>query len=180
MHCGGICFIDEIGKIRPRALALLVSVLDERRYIDSTVLGERVHAHPGFRFVAATNTGEVNSLPEFVRSRLRPVIEVGFPPQQEINEIIARHIPSEQNIAALLDVFWGLWAGAKRPPTPRDAIHQLALASSLGDFDRIGPINESNGDQSPLERQNSAAISGSVKTEHLREAFKQLFAQGLE
>ncbi|MFO7614738.1 MAG: AAA family ATPase [Bacteroidales bacterium] len=35
MALGQICFIDEIAKIRPRALALLVSVLDERRYIDS-------------------------------------------------------------------------------------------------------------------------------------------------
>src|SRR5664280_305757 len=63
---GGIFFLDEIGKIRPRALALLVSVLDERRYIDSTLLGERVKAQPSFRFVAATNTGEVSSLPEFI------------------------------------------------------------------------------------------------------------------
>ena len=56
MHMGGIYFIDEIGKIRPRALALLVSVLDERRYIDSTLLGERVYADRNFRFIAATNT----------------------------------------------------------------------------------------------------------------------------
>ena len=30
---GGICFIDEIGKIRARALAPLASLLDERRYL---------------------------------------------------------------------------------------------------------------------------------------------------
>ena len=52
MKEGGICFIDEIAKIRPRALALLVSVLDERRYIDSNLLGERVEAHERFRFIA--------------------------------------------------------------------------------------------------------------------------------
>ena len=46
MERGAICFIDEIGKIRPRALALLVSVLDERRYIDSTLLGTRIKADP--------------------------------------------------------------------------------------------------------------------------------------
>jgi len=82
MLVGGICFIDEIAKIRPRALALLVSVLDERRYIDSTLLGERVEAKPGFRFVAATNTADLegNALPEFLKSRMRPVISVGYPP----------------------------------------------------------------------------------------------------
>jgi MoxR-like ATPase len=78
---GGIFFLDEIGKIRPRALALLVSVLDERRYIDSTLLCERVFAHPGFRFIAATNTGEIGMLPEFIRSRMRPVIKIGHPPR---------------------------------------------------------------------------------------------------
>jgi hypothetical protein len=38
---GAVCFVDEIAKIRTRALAPLASLLDERRYIDSTLLGER-------------------------------------------------------------------------------------------------------------------------------------------
>src|SRR3989337_3288926 len=52
---GAICFIDEIAKIRLRALAPLASVFDERRYIDSNILGERIYAQPGFRFIAAPN-----------------------------------------------------------------------------------------------------------------------------
>src|ERR1035438_1596531 len=52
---GAIFFLDEIGKIRPRALSLLASVLDERRYLDSTLLGERIYADPNFRLIAATN-----------------------------------------------------------------------------------------------------------------------------
>jgi len=124
---GGICFIDEIGKIRPRALALLVSVLDERRYIDSALLGERVYAAPGFRFIAATNTGEINALPEFIRSRMRPVIKVGLPDKVELNSIIKHQFPGVQPyLEHLLDTFWSLWerrgAGGKYP-TPREAIH---------------------------------------------------------
>ena len=107
---GGIFFLDEIGKIRPRALALLVSVLDERRYIDSTLLCERVFAHPGFRFIAATNTGEVGLLPEFIRSRMRPVIKIGYPPRQEIEEIIQRKFKKRMdNLDGLVERFWFMW-----------------------------------------------------------------------
>ncbi|MSU64305.1 MAG: MoxR family ATPase [Pedosphaera sp.] len=102
MHRGGICFIDEIGKIRPRTLALLASVLDDRRYIDSTLLGERVHAHARFRFTAATNTGETHALPEFIRSRLLPVIEVGHPPKEEVNQIISRQTANQPELEKFL------------------------------------------------------------------------------
>jgi len=89
---GGICFVDEIAKMRPRALAPLASLLDERRYLDSNNLGERIHAHPAFRFVAATNTADMkgNLLPDFIRSRIRPIIRVGYPERREINQILSR------------------------------------------------------------------------------------------
>jgi hypothetical protein len=48
----------------------------------------RIYAQPGFRFISASNTGELGLLPEFIRSRMRPVIKVGYPPRQEIDEII--------------------------------------------------------------------------------------------
>ena len=51
---GGIYFADGICKLKPRSLAPYESVLDDRRYVDSSFLGERIHAHPGFRFIAAT------------------------------------------------------------------------------------------------------------------------------
>jgi MoxR-like ATPase len=96
MRVGGICFVDEIAKVRPRALALLSSVLDERHYIDSILLGARVNSHPGFRFIAATNTADIagSALPEFLRSRLRPVIEVGYPSPEEIAKIVRTRFPT--------------------------------------------------------------------------------------
>jgi MoxR-like ATPase len=174
MHQGGICFIDEIGKIRPRALALLASVLDERRYIDSTLLGERIVAHPRFRFIAATNTGDINALPEFVRSRLRPVIEVGFPPKEEINQIITRQSAEEVELEKLLEAFWDLFAGIKRAPSPRDAVHLFALATSLRDYDRLEYAKQigGNGGGRPLMSDPPP-----VTPEHLGEAFRQLFRE---
>lgn len=178
MNRGGICFIDEIGKIRPRALALLASVLDERRYIDSTLLGERIHAHPSFRFIAATNTGEINMLPEFIRSRLRPVIEVSHPPKEEINQIISRRTANEPELENLIQTFWDLFGGIKRQPSPRDAIHLFALAGNLREYDRTVAKTRpaGNGSDHRVLLPKAQAVYP-ISPEHLGEAFRQLFQQ---
>jgi len=169
MHEGGICFIDEIGKIRPRALALLVSVLDERRYIDSTLLGERIHAQPSFRFIAATNTGEVNGLPEFIRSRMRPLIEMDFPPKEEIDSIAGRLLGPATSNEDLLKSFWELWSGSDHRPTPRDTIHHFALATRLA---QPPSLKLRGNGHARLERGKSGAV---LESKHLKEAFEQLF-----
>jgi MoxR-like ATPase len=179
MHRGGICFVDEIGKVRPRALALLASVLDERRYIDSTLLGERVQAHPRFRFIAATNTGEINVLPEFIRSRMRPVIEVGYPPKEEINQIISRQTAHETQSEKLLQTFWDLFAGIQRPPSPRDAIHVFALAASLRDYEISDAEKKLASDGVDGRFLLEPPLTESpITPENLSEAFRQLFRQG--
>ncbi|GMV94887.1 MAG: hypothetical protein AMXMBFR82_46650 [Candidatus Hydrogenedentota bacterium] len=180
MRTGAIYFIDEIAKIRPRALALLVSVLDERQYIDSTLLGERVYAHPGFRFIAATNTADLEgqSMPEFIRSRLRPIIKVGYPPRDEVNRILkAQHARLQTDGDHLLDYFWVLWerSGMTNPPTPRDAIYTFDLALSLADFNAMGlreAIMHPGADHIRLE---SAVTSDGLAKEHVEQAFNELF-----
>jgi len=139
---GGICFIDEIGKIRQRALAPLVSVLDERRYLDSDLLGERFHAHSGFRFVAATNSDDLdeNPLPKFIKSRLRPVIAVEGSTREEIERIVSdRFERTAGNGTDLLHCFWELWErrGGNRAPTPRDSLYIFGYAINLADFDAV-------------------------------------------
>jgi MoxR-like ATPase len=173
MHLGDICFIDEIAKIRPRALALLVSVLDERRYIDSTLLGLRVEAHEGFRFIAATNTADLegNALPEFIRSRMRPVIPVGYLPQDQLEDIVAKRYPRLQSqVAPLLEHFWRLWwrKDDKTPPTPRDVIYVFDLALSLADF----RILDKRTRPYPLKVSGAGAT---VEREDLDIAFQELF-----
>ena len=141
MYNGGICFIDEIGKIRPRALALLVSVLDERRYIDSTLLGERIYAHPAFRFVAATNTTDINLLPEFILSRMRPQINLGFPPREEIDNIIQNQCSGlKKEVDRLIDLFWVLCSKNKNigAVAPRDVIYLFGWAAKLSEFEASG------------------------------------------
>jgi MoxR-like ATPase len=177
---GGIFFLDEIGKIRPRALALLVSVLDERRYIDSTLLCERIFALPGFRFIAATNTGEVSALPEFIRSRMRPVIKIGYPPRQEIEEIIRQQFNGRmENLSALVERFWYLWdkkGSAATLLTPRDALAVFSLASSICDFEMYDGNEKlrTDGKTDNLALEATAAQI-SVKCEHLEKAIWELF-----
>jgi MoxR-like ATPase len=177
---GGIFFLDEIGKIRPRALALLVSVLDERRYIDSSLLCERVFASPGFRFIAATNTGELGMLPEFIRSRLRPVIKIAYPPRQEIEEIIQKQFKKRvENLDTIVERFWFLWDKkdpSKTPLTPRDAIAIFSMASNFCH------LESQQGKDGLLisDRKNSPCLNVmddqiAVKCEHLERAIMELF-----
>jgi MoxR-like ATPase len=166
---GAICFIDEIAKIRPRALAPLASVLDERRYIDSTLLGERIYASPGFRFIAATNTTDLegNMLPDFIKSRMRPVINVGYPGQDEIEGIIrSRFQAMHNNGKPLLDLFWKLWREkhGERPPTPRDSIYIFGYALNIADFQAIE-------NERPVFLESSDN-SVTLIAEHLEQAFE--------
>lgn len=172
---GGICFIDEIAKIRPRALAALVSILDERRYADSILLGERVCARRGFRFIAATNTGDMDEtpLPDFIRSRLRPVISVGYPERKEIDSILRSHFEEMRNDGvSLLDRFWDLWRRDEgdRPPTPRDSIYIFSYAFDLANFEMCAS-------QPPYDLEFRAG-SRAIDAQHLERAF-EAFRQNL-
>ena len=180
MYNGGICFIDEIGKIRPRALALLVSVLDERRYIDSTLLGERIHAHPGFRFVAATNTADLTLLPEFIVSRMRPQICIGYPPKEEIDDILRDQCKGvKKEVDKLIDLFWMLWmdyGGKIGAIAPRDAIYLFGWASKLSSFDTTGGRKTLMDayPEKPYQLNEEHSITG-IRPEHLKQAFQKLF-----
>lgn len=177
---GGIAFIDEIGKIRPRALALLVSALDERRYMDSNLLGERIQAHPGFRFIAATNTNDIHLLPEFILSRMRPQIHLGYPPREEIDMMIRNQCQGmNDEIDRLIDLFWILWVEYKGPNeaiAPRDAIYLFGWAAKLSAFEKQGGLQTlgNAGSAHPYDLQPDADYTG-IRPEHLQQAFSRLF-----
>ncbi len=181
---GGICFIDEIGKIRPRALALLVSVLDERRYIDSTLLGEGVYAHDGFRFIAATNSADINLLPEFILSRMKPLIKVDYPRPDEIDDVIRAHFKGMNGeVNLLLDVFWALWHNNSRDHqnlSVRDALNVFGLASKLAAHELSSKPHAARVLFFP---DKASGINGNsflnVRKDHLVKAFNQLIGEKL-
>ncbi len=175
MHEGEICFIDEIAKIRPRALALLVSVLDSRRYIDSNLLGERIYAKPGFRFLAATNTADLaaNTMPEFLGSRLQPVIEISYPPRAEMSQILRTRFPRfGERLEELIACFWSLWRerDANKLPAPRDVLYVFSLAGNLAALGKNGDSRSV-----PREEEELPRPVRHISTHHLQQAFRQIF-----
>jgi len=178
MFKGGICFIDEIGKFPGKALALLASVLDDRRYIDLDLIGERIHAHPQFRFVAATNSEDMEGLPDFVRSRLFPLIRVDKPEPEMINSIIKHQFPSQQqSMAKLLNSFWSLWdknCYEGESPSPRDVIQIFSLAAKLADYDGAGvALKTGKKTQGKGHLSTQSAGGGKLCKEHLERALMQ-------
>jgi MoxR-like ATPase len=165
---GGIVFIDEIGKFRARALAPLAPVLDDRRYLDSTLLGKRIYAKSGFRLIAATNSVDLatEALPDFVRSRLRPVLRIGYPPRGEIRRIVeGRFGRIRVDGDGLMKQFWGLWDQHRGGslPSPRDTLYTFSLAMSLADH------------EAGITYPGAVARPAKVNKRHLEEAFGQIF-----
>jgi MoxR-like ATPase len=164
---GMVFFIDGLGKLRKRALAPLESVLDERRYLDVNILGERIEAQAGFRLIAATNPSDLddNVLPDFISSRVKPVIPFGYPSEEEINRILRSRYPTlAADSKPLLDCFWKLWReeSGDRPPSPRDGEKIFAYAQSLADRENAAP-----GEVVLLEH---AGAPSPIATKHVEEA----------
>ena len=178
MFKGGICFIDEIGKFPGKALALLASVLDDRRYLDLDLIGERIQAHPRFRFIAATNSEDMEGLPDFVRSRLFPLIRVDKPEPEMISTIVKQQFPSQQQeMTRLLKSFWSLWNENFKEweaPSPRDVIQIFSLADKLADHDESGmAFSAGKPSQKTILLPGRGAAGNSFRQEHLERALKQ-------
>lgn len=130
---GGVCFLDEIGKVPPRALSLLASVLDDRRSLTSILAGFTVTAAPEFRFCAAMNDSDAatSGLPGFIDERLRPVFRVGYQTANELLAIVESR--ADSGARPLLERF-KLWlARQERPLSPRQALQIVSLAVRLLD-----------------------------------------------
>jgi hypothetical protein len=179
MWKGGICFIDEIGKFPGKALSLLASVLDDRRYIDLDMIGERIHAHPHFRFIAASNSEDLEGLPDFVRSRLFPVIRVNKPETALINRMICHQFAtSQQSMEILLQSFWEQWDASsvdEEAPSPRDVLQIFTLAGKLADYERSGDKIQKNGrrQRSSKVAQKCLKENGGITQDHLHQALQQ-------
>ena len=92
---GGICILDEANRMTEKSWASLAPLLDDRRYIESIIAGVKIPAHPEFRIVATMNDDSSTfNLPEYIESRLKPILEVEFPKEDELLEIIRHHLPT--------------------------------------------------------------------------------------
>src|SRR5919108_5887637 len=91
---GGIAILDEGNRMSEKSWASLAPLLDRRRYVESLVAGVKIRAHPDFRFVATMNDDSSTfDLPEYIHSRLMPMIVIDFPEPEEELSILRQNLP---------------------------------------------------------------------------------------
>jgi MoxR-like ATPase len=99
MLTGGIAILDEGNRMPERAWASLAPLMDDRRYVESTIASVKVPAHPQFRMCVTMNQdASVYELPGYIQSRLKPKIEIVAPPwemQERILLLKCPHVDAE-------------------------------------------------------------------------------------
>lgn len=111
-------------------------------------------------------------LPDFISSRVRPVIEVDPPSNAELEQIIkTRFQRVNEGGEVLLRRFWTLWREHRKdvPPSPRDSIYLFGLTLSLADAEAADAVER-------LGPSDRVFVQPQVR--HLEEAFQQLFLSG--
>ena len=123
---GAVFLCDELGELHETALAMLLTLLDDQQCIESTLLGQRIHAHPRFRFIATMNSadpliGRLTTNDKLAR-RL-DLIEVGDFSARDIQTLVDRRFPASRSNGRLLRHFWKCWRRLHQDslPTPSDA-----------------------------------------------------------
>ena len=137
MIVGGVCILDEGNRMQEKAWASLAPLLDSRRYIESISVGLMLKAHPDFRFVATMNDdASCFELPEYIKSRLHPHINLDFPDRSEERKILEVNLPFTN--PTVLDYVADFLSVARREGedyTPRDGIHIANYAGKLVDYE---------------------------------------------
>jgi MoxR-like ATPase len=135
MARGGLCLIDEIGKLRPRTLAMLAPVADHRRTLHSALAGFSLTAHRDFRLLATSNSTDFTTaaLPEFITERLSVRIHLDMPDRPALDRILReRFCRAHENTDTFLSLFWELWPQRfERLPSPRQLIQTCQFACNL-------------------------------------------------
>jgi MoxR-like ATPase len=95
---GGICILDEANRMNEKTWASLASLLDDRRYVDSVIAGVKLRAHPEFRLVSTMNSDSSTfNIPDYIQSRLRPIIKVDPPARKELAAIVQHNVPGSSS-----------------------------------------------------------------------------------
>ena len=106
MVTGAVCILDEGNRMSEKSWASLAPLLDHRRYIESIIAGIKVDAHPEFRCCVTMNDdSSTYELPDYIMSRIQPMIEISFPPREEELKILKYNIPyaTEELLAQTVD-----------------------------------------------------------------------------
>jgi hypothetical protein len=130
---GGVLLLDEGNRMPERSWASLAPLMDERRYVESTLAAIKIHAHPDFRLCVTMNDdASVYELPGYVQSRLKPKIEIVRPPWEMQERIVRLKCPGVDD-DLLRGVFEELTrrASAGRRDSIRDVLTLAEYAQKL-------------------------------------------------
>ena len=130
MLTGGVCLLDEGNRMNEKSWASLAPLLDGRRMVESIVAGVTIHASANFRSAVTMNQDESTfEIPDYIQSRLQPMLEVGFPDRQDEMAILQYHLPFvEADMLAMTVEFLQQSHKLKLDFSPRDGINLLRYA----------------------------------------------------
>src|SRR5579863_2768242 len=130
---GGIAILDEGNRMSEKSWASLAPLLDNRRYVESIVAGIKIKAHANFRLVATMNDdASTFELPEYIHSRLQPMILIDFPERHEEFAILRENLPfGDDHILNYVTDFLQQAHAADERYTARDGINMARFAMKL-------------------------------------------------
>src|SRR5262249_47500531 len=130
MVTGGVAVLDEGNRMSEKSWASLAPLLDRRRYVESLVAGVKIRAHADVRVVATMNEdGSAFDLPEYIHSRLMPMIVIDFPEADEELAILKQNLPfSDQAILEYVVAFLQAAHAGDEPFTVRDGVNVARYA----------------------------------------------------
>jgi hypothetical protein len=90
---GGVAILDEANRMPEKSWASLAPLLDHRRYAESIVAGVRIGAHEDFRCCVTMNDdASTYEVPEYMVSRIQPLVFLDFPEREEELEILKYNV----------------------------------------------------------------------------------------
>lgn len=130
---GGIVILDEGNRMSEKSWASLAPLLDNRRYVESSVAGIKIKASPMFRLVSTMNDDSSTfDLPEYIHSRLQPQILIDFPGYDEELAILKENLPfADDEILEYVTEFLQHAHAADERYSARDGINIARFALKL-------------------------------------------------
>jgi MoxR-like ATPase len=130
---GGVAILDEANRMPEKSWASLAPLLDHRRYAESIVAGVRVGAHDDFRCCVTMNDdASTYEVPEYMVSRIQPLVAVDFPDRDEELQILKYNVDfAPQDLLELTVNFLQEAHGHNLNYSTRDGINIMRYALKL-------------------------------------------------
>ncbi|MCR4314779.1 MAG: AAA family ATPase [Planctomycetes bacterium] len=141
---GGACILDEANRMSEKSWASLAPLLDHRRYAESIVAGIKIEAHPDFRCCVTMNDdSSTYEVPDYILSRLSPMISMEFPEREEEIAILRYNIgfAPDKLLQMTVDFLQSSHAGGS-DYSVRDGISIIRYTLKLRDTLKKQPLDD--------------------------------------